>query len=387
METSRIPVAVWTSTFQAGGTERQMAHLVRGLDPARFEVHALCFAARGCWLRSVEERARSVVEFPIGSFSQPKTWGELRRYSRWCRDHGIRIVVASDFYTNVFGLTGAAFAGVPVRIGGRREINTDKTLAKLALQRGAYAMAHRVVANSHAAAARLSREGVGPGKIAVVPNGVDADAFAIPRPARAIRRAITVANLRAEKGHDVLIEAIAALGPAASGLDVQFAGDGPCRPALERLVEERGLGERIRFLGERHDLPRLLEEADLFILPSRTEAFPNSVMEAMAAGLPVIASGVGGILELVDDGVSGVLVPADEPAALARAITDVIGDPVRAAAMGRTAQEMVRARFSTQQMVSAFDDLFTRELLRNNGRVAGAATAHTTSPIPNHINE
>ena len=358
----RVRVAVWLSTFDAGGTERQMVELIHGLARNHYEVHALCFHARGPWRPRAAAGAASIREFPISGFARRSTWRELRRYARWCRDRQIQIVLTSDYYTNVFGLTGAALAGVPVRLGGRREINTDKNLAKLFLQRASYGLAHRVVANSQAAAARLRAETVPSANVAVVQNGIDAGVYAANRSARGIRRAITVANLRDEKGHDVLIEAIGRLDAAGSTVEFQFAGDGPRRAALERLVQRRGLQERVRFLGERHDLPLLLAEADLFILPSRTEAFPNSLMEAMAAGLPVIACRVGGIPELVSHGRDGVLVPAGDPAALARAISNVLDDPTGAAAMGAAARETVRARFSLQQMVSGFVDLFTTQL-------------------------
>ena len=375
----RLPIAIWVSSFDAGGTERQMIELIRGLAQQGYEVHAACFAARGTWLPAAAAVAASIEEFPISGFAKRSTWRQVRRYAAWCRRRSIHVVVTSDFYTNVFGLTGAAVAGVPLRIGGRREINTDKNAAKLALQRGAYALAHRVVANSRAGAARLRMEGLAPQRIAVVPNGVDTARFATPRVARPMTTAITIANLRAEKGHDVLIEAIGALGADCPELRFVFVGDGPCRTKLEQLAAQRGVGHRVRFLGERDDVPALLAAADLFVLPSRTEAFPNSVMEAMAAGLPVIASGVGGILELVEDGVSGVLVPPGDPIALARAIAHVAGDPAGAAATGHRAYERARDRFSMEQMVSTFVELLASELHhRRSGNVEETASPLAT---------
>ena len=375
---TRGSVGVWVSSFEAGGTERQMSELISGLSARGWDVHGLCFADRGPWLGKVSSAARSINAFPISGFGRPSTTRQLRRYADWCRERAVQIVVTSDFYTNVFGLTGAAMARVPVRVGGRREINTDKSLAKLTLQRFAYSLAHRIVANSTAAAARLRREGVPRRKITVVANGIDPDAFDAPRVSRPIKNAITIANLRTEKGHDVLIEAIASGRNAFPAVVFDIVGDGPCRPALEQLVRVRGLDGGVRFLGERHDVAELLAQADLFVLPSRTEAFPNSLMEAMAAGLPVVASAVGGILELIEDGTSGVLVPADRPEALAHAIADAVKNPGRAAAMGKTAREVVRARFSIPHMISGFEDLFTKELHRRTGAKVRAASPLAT---------
>jgi glycosyltransferase involved in cell wall biosynthesis len=339
-----------------------MVHLMRGLDPAVFAVHALCFAARGPWVNAAAERAASVTEFPMYGFGRPHTWRQIAAYADWCRRVGLQAVVTSDFYTNVFGLTGAALARVPVRIAGRREINTDKGILKLLLQRGAYALSDRVVANSQAAANRLRSEAVSPRSIRVIPNGVDAPT-AVARAVRPPARAITVANLRAEKGHDVLIDAIAKCRTR-SAIEFQFAGDGPCRAALEARAASRGVAHRIAFLGERHDVASLLSAADLFILPSRTEAFPNGALEAMAAGLPVIASRTGGLCELIEDGVTGVLVPPGNAAALADAIVRLSEDPPYAAALGAAARRAVVEHYTLAAMTSAFSQLVLSELRR-----------------------
>ncbi len=334
-----------------------MLALLRGLDRNRFDVHAVCFAARGPWLFSAAECAASLAEFPIDGFFRSATYHQLRRYARWCREREIDAVITSDFYTNVFGLAGAALARVPVRIGGRREINTDKTPAKLLLQRAAYATAHRVVANSQAAADRLASEGVARSKIAIIRNGVQRNAQVADRTGRPIRTVLTVANLRAEKGHAVLLEAIAGGPEVFRNVEFVFAGDGPCRAALQARARELAIDGQIRFLGERHDIPALLAQTDLFVLPSLTEAFPNSLLEAMAAGLPVIATRTGGICELVDDGATGVLVAPADRRALREAIQRAIANPGPAAAMGRAAATTVAERHSFERMTSEFSAL------------------------------
>jgi len=362
---SGIPIGIWSSSFSAGGTERQMVHLIRELDRNIFTVHALCFAARGPWLDAARERSASLVEFHFQDFRRPDTWKQIARYSRWCREHGIAAIVASDFYTNVFGLIGAALAGVPVRIGGRREINTDKSVAKLALQRATYGMAHRVIANSQAAADRLRSEHVREDAIRVVPNGIEIPE-AVTRERRPLRRAITVANLRAEKGHDVLIDALA-MRPDLGAIQLDFAGDGPCRSALEQRARDRGVADRVRFLGERHDIQELLRTADFSILPSRTEAFPNSVLEAMAAGLPVIATRTGGICELIDDGVTGLLVPTGDAVGLSHAMARIAADPDAALGLGAAARSVVE-RYTIRNMVNGFTDILLAELDMRDAR-------------------
>jgi glycosyltransferase involved in cell wall biosynthesis len=354
---AQTPVAVFMTAFEPGGTERQMTELVRRLDTQRFKVHVACFHRRGAWLPRVLECAASVVEFPIHGFARPATMGQLLRFARWCRRERIAVVHTCDLYANIFGLPGAALAGVRVRIGSRRELKPDKSGGQIRLQRLAYRAATKVVANSRAARQMLELEGVAPGSIAVIPNGVDPACFAHPERTGPLRTVLTVANLRPEKSHETLLTAAALLG-AHPTLRFQIAGDGPRREELERLAAALGLSGRVEFLGHREDIPALLAAADVFVLPSRSEAFPNSVIEAMAAGLPVIACAVGGLLDLVDNGRTGVLVPPANPDALAAALGSLSEQPERARAMGAAARRTIQERYSFGRMVASFEDLY-----------------------------
>jgi glycosyltransferase involved in cell wall biosynthesis len=359
---TRVPVAIFLSSFDPGGTERQMIELIRRFDRQRFDVHVACFHRRGAWLARAEEQAASVAEFPIRSFRHAHTLAEARRFARWCRDHGIAVVHTSDLYANIFGLPAAAMAGVPVRIGNRRELTIGKSAGQLALQRAAYGCAHVVVANSQAAAARLVRERVPMERVRVVPNGIALESYA-PRPSdRPIRRIVTVANLRPEKGHDTLIAAMPPVLRRRPELEFVFAGDGPCRERLEALARTTRVADRVRFVGHAEDVAGLLASSDLFVLPSRSEAFPNSVLEAMAAGLPVVATRVGGITELVEHQRTGVLVPPDDERALSFALLDLVQWPAHAARLGEAARSTVASRYSFDQMVSAFDRIYREQL-------------------------
>ncbi|MEP6914396.1 MAG: glycosyltransferase [Acidobacteriota bacterium] len=354
----QIPVAVFMTRFEPGGTERQMTELIRRLDPRRFLVHVACFDRRGAWLPRIVERAASIVEFPIRGFARPATLAQMLAFARWCRRERIAVVQTCDLYANIFGLPGAALAGVPVRIGSRRELNPDKSAGQIRLQRLAYRTATKVVANSPAARQVLEREGLAPASIAVIPNGVDLAAFPERKPAGAIRTIVTVANLRPEKSHETLLAAAAILVQSHPELRFRIVGAGPRRSELEELTQGRGLGAQVEFLGHRDDVPALLASADAFVLPSRSEAFPNGVIEAMGAGLPVVACGVGGLLDLIDDGRTGLLVPPGDFDTMAVALRTLIDDPVAAAAMGRAARAEIQLRYSFDRMIAAFEDLY-----------------------------
>ena len=352
-----------------------MSELIRRLDRNRFTVHAVCFRREGQWLARVEESAASVVEFPVRGFARSSTLRQLWRFADWCRRERITIVQTSDFYSNVFGLTGALLGGVKVRIASRRELNPDKSAAQIRLQRLAYGAATRIVANSPAAAAMLASEGVRKKRVSIVPNGLDANLYLEPRRGGSIRRVITVANLRPEKSHETLIAAAALLSSSCPDLRYVIVGDGSRRAELEALARVRGVDRIVEFLGHREDVPELLAGADAFVLPSRSEAFPNGVIEAMAAGLPVIASAVGGILDLVEPGRTGALVPPADAEALASAIRSLHADPARAQAIGAAARCEVLARYSFDRMLRMFETLYETELQAQHLVRAQAAQA------------
>lgn len=310
-----------------------------------------------------EERAASIAEFPITGLARPKTLAQMRAFARWCRSRRIAVLHTTDVYANIFGLPAAWFAGVPVRIGTRREINPGKSTAMIAAQRVAYGFSTHVVANSVAAAARLAEERVGQDKIEVIPNGLALDRFPRRNASARPRRIITVANLRQEKAHDVLLKAARQVLSRCPDAEFWLVGGGVREQALRALAAELGLEGRVRFFGHRDDVPALLAQCDIFALPSRSEAMPNGVLEAMAAGLPVVATRVGGIPELLSPH-TGILIPVDDDRALADGITTLIEAPERAAELGRAARQFVTERFSFERMVNSFEQLFESSLSR-----------------------
>jgi glycosyltransferase involved in cell wall biosynthesis len=352
-----------------------MVELVRRLDPSRFKVHVACFHRQGSWLSRVAERAASVVEFPIRGFARPSAVGCAQRFARWCRAEGIAVLQTCDLYANVLGLVAGAWARVPVRIGSRREINPDKTAAQIRLQRLAYNAAHMIVANSSAAAQALEAEGVPPAKIEIIRNGLDVQAFDAPPRRRAPRTVVTVANLRAEKRHEVLLAAMRLVTVRHPDARLLVVGDGPRRRALQALAVDWGLGGRVEFLGHRENVAAVLAAADVFALPSRSEASPNGLIEAMAAGLPAVATLAGGIPEIVSDGETGLLVAVDDAPAMARALLRLMDDASLAQQMGETARRRAEERYSFDRMTRAFEQLYLARL-EAHAAIAGR------SPLP-----
>ena len=357
-----VDVVLLLTSFAIGGTERQMVELARRLDPSRFRVHIACFHRRGGLLDDIPPRI-PIREFPVRGFANPAAVGQLIAFASWCRSIDAAIVHTCDLYANIFGLPGAALAGVPVRIANRREILTgDKSPAKLRTQRLAYRAAHAVVANSSAARDQLEREGVPADRLRLIANGLDAGRFAPATPRSTIRRIVMVANLRPEKGQDTLLAAAPHILQRYPDASFTFVGEGPRREALETLTRALGITERVRFLGESRDVAPILAEHDLFVLPSRSEAFPNALIEAMATALPVVATAVGGIPEVVRPGINGRLVQPDDVGALADAVLALMDDPAAAAALGRAARADVVRHYTIDRMVERFEQLYLAEI-------------------------
>ena len=216
----------------------------------------------------------------------------------------------------------------------------------------------RYLAVSDAVAGQLRNDfGIDASQVEVVRNGIDGRRFIVERSA-ALRTALTngrrgpvvltVARLDDGKGHRDLLRAATLVPDALFAL----AGDGPLRTSLESDARMLGVSHRVLFLGERQDVPALLACADLFVLPSLSEGLPLSVLEAMAAGVPVVATAIAGIDEMITNGCTGLLVPPGDPAALAEAIHSVCRRPEHARSMARAARERVLNEFTRDDMVT-----------------------------------
>lgn len=373
--------------FAFGGTERQFSYLVRGLDP-RFELHTGCFKSLGTFLAEVRQRGVSLVEYKINCMYSHKTLRELLRLAAYIRRSGIDIVHSYGFYSNVFAIPAARLAGAPVVVASIRDMGDVWTPLQKRAQRLACRLADCVLVNSEAVRQRLVSEGYEPAKIAVIRNGISLPGGSARSGGSSLRRELglpaqarlvaVLSVLRPLKGIEYFLQAAEVVSrrfPDAVFLVVgdsalrregseEVVGDSAYRGKLESHARRLSLNGRVIFTGFRPDGPELLSELAVSVLPSLTEGFSNVLLESMAAGVPVVATRVGGNPEAVDDGITGLLVPPRDGEALAEAICRLLDNPELASRLGQAARRRVAERFSVEAMVRATEKLYLDLLAR-----------------------
>jgi L-malate glycosyltransferase len=370
-QTEVLPGAfLMTNSFETGGSERQFALLARSLDRAFFHVHLGCIMQKGPFLEDLGK----VPEFGAGgSLYGPRSWLSRLRLARHLRRHGIAIAHAFDFYTNLMLIPAARLARVPVVIGSQRQLGDLLTQNKFRAQVVFVRWCDVVVCNSRAAATRLGEQGIPERQLVVIGNGLPDSAFsqtlpAYPRNPAGVLRVGMIARMNTwSKNHRIVLGAAARLRDRFPNLEFLLAGDGPLRPELEREAERLGVADRVHFLGEQRNIPAFLASIDVSVLPSQSESLSNAIIESLAAGVPVVASRVGGNPELVTDH-HGILVAPDDEQALANGIERVIRDPTMRAEFGRQAREFARTNFTIEHVRKQYEELYTELLTRKRWR-------------------
>jgi glycosyltransferase involved in cell wall biosynthesis len=369
-----------------GGAERFALQVATGLDPERFE-SIMCasrwpLAAENEQVVAAGQEALSELErtgtrfFPLRrqGKADPRPW---LRLGHFLRSERIEILHAHKFGSNLFGVPIARAAGVPVVVAHEHTWSYEGKPWRRFLDREVIARgADRFVAVSRADQRRMSSvERIDPARTGFIPIGILPSTPRVREPH--IRRELgidpdalvlaIVGLLRPQKAHEVLLRAMAQLLGEWPGLQLLIVGNGPERGNVERVIDELGLGEHARILGLRADVPEILAEVDVGVCCSDFEGSPLAVLEYMDTALPIASTAVGGIPDLIESGVHGLLVPARDHDALAAAIAQLLRDPERAREMGARARERRRTEFELTAVIGQIEDLY-RELLTARGR-------------------
>ena len=370
------------NSFDVGGTERQAVELLNRLDEKRFDARLAVLGWRGPLRRQIVERFPFAPEFPLNSFFNANAVKQLLRLRETMIEKRIAVLHTHDFYSGALGVTAARLCGVKVIAAQRHMRLSDRRIHDWGT-RYIHRLATRLLVNAEGIRDHILKMGSArPGKIVVIHNGLDAppqdemDAQSQRERRRAgllvelglgadARVVGCVAGLKPVKGHRYLLEAAAKVMEADPRVHLVLVGDGELRGEIAALAQRLGIGVRTRLLGHREDSVQLAAAFDVAVLASLSEGLPNSVMEAMAAGAPVVATAVGGTPELIEDGQTGFLVPPANPGALAERIEYALSHAGLTGLIAMAGRRFVLERFGMERMVTAverlYDEIITRQ--------------------------
>jgi glycosyltransferase involved in cell wall biosynthesis len=356
-------VALVIGQLGYGGAEGQLAQLAFGLAGGPLSPIVYCLSDRmqphGTWLQKQGIRVRQ-----LGGRSDAARTVVL---TRWLRADEPALVHSFLYIANRYSFLATRFAGTRTLVTSARNCKRDPRLVHWLLDRAAFRASSAIVCNSETVAHYIARVYGAPlERATIVYNGVDLNRFRpppSPRPAQPPTIG-TVGRVTTQKNPELFLTAAATLLRRRPGCRFTVLGDGDGLPAARQTAAEMRIADAVTFPGARLDVAETLRGLDVFWLTSSWEGTPNALLEAMASGVPVVATDVGACREVIEDGVTGFLVAPDDPDGFARSTEALLADPGLAARMAARARERVATRFSLEQMVRATSDLYQRCLTK-----------------------
>jgi L-malate glycosyltransferase len=367
--TSDRPLRVLSviSQLQVGGAQTYLTRIAPRIRQHGVDMEICALERVGSMVVEFERAGVAVHGTPYesrvshsNSLTLLRTVDSIRRIVRRGR---FDIVHTYLFWSDILGVSGAWLARCPRIIVGRRSLHVgihDSTVLFHALEQVTNKLADEVIANSQAVLRdNVAHERFLPSKRTVIYNGIDVSLYEpVARKLSGPLRLVTVGALAPLKGQSNAIQAMRLVTDAGLDARLVFVGSGPDEAQLRRLSKEIGVAELITFAGEHTDPRAFLSSAEIFLLPSRQEGFSNAILEAMASGLPVIATDVGGNAEAVVHGHGGLIVEPEKPEALAAAITEMNRERDDLEAMGRFNRRLVVERFSLDASARNLADVY-----------------------------
>ena len=372
-ERGRVHVVFSIDTMSVGGTEMNAIRTAERLDRERYRLSVVTLRGDGPLAERYDRMGVPVLRFPIRNLYGTETVRQGIRLARFLRAERVSVVHCHDQYSNFFSTMAARWAGVPVVIASKRWVHSP---LRYRIANGVgFRAASRVIANSDAVAASLARDDrLARDRVVVVPNFVDEAAFGAP--SAHVRQEWVrelglepdalvvgiVASLLPIKDHATLLRAVATLAPEWAALRLVVVGQGPELERLRALSDELGIAHAVRFAGLRPQVPSFHFLFDISVLSSVSEGFPNSLVEAMAAGRPIVATDVGGVRDAVRHGANGLLVAPGNPPAFADALRVLLRDADLRRTMGAAGARRAREEFHAATVVGSLERLYERLL-------------------------
>jgi glycosyltransferase involved in cell wall biosynthesis len=380
-QASPVNLFLMTNSFETGGSERQFAVMAQNLAHDKFQVSLGCILRLGPFASAFGD----VPEFRLGGSLY--SWTSIRarlRLAALLRERQIHVAHAFDFYTNLTLIPAARLARVPVVIGSQRQLGDLLTPRQSRAQAAALRWCDGVVCNSQAAADGLARRGLPSEKLFIIGNALPEQAFSGTKESvdrrRGGLRVGMVARMNAHsKNHAGFLRIASRIHSEMPEVEFLLAGDGPLRPELEKQAQDLGLENHVVFLGDRKDIPDVLASMDIAVLTSDSESLSNALLEAMAAGLPVVAYHVGGNAELVNQE-RGLLIPAGDEERFAAAVLRLLALPAMRLQLGQNGRQFARENFSLERILAQYEACY-ETLLEKKGMRNSLATWRPTTEV------
>jgi len=384
--TNSMKVVHLTDSPFFGGPERQILGLSVHLSSA-VQTSVLCFRDGASCVPFLQQLAKAEIPARMLEHGNPHFIRVIADVTRELRERRADVLICHGYKADLLGWVAARLLGVRVVSVSRGwTSHTPKVRFNEGLDRWILRHMDRVVCVSDGQADKVRRAGVRPDRLRVIHNAIDTSRF---DPDAAGARAslqslfpgspalivIAVGRLSPEKGFELFVDAARMLALRDSATGFLIVGDGPDRTKLEELVREAKLVDRFVFAGFRSDVDALLPGADVLVQSSYTEGLPNVILEACAAGIPVVATDVGGTREVVRDGVNGYLVPSGDAGILAARLAELLTSPAQRQAMGIHGREVVRQEFSFARQSADYVTLLTDLVGRRDSKAARPLSA------------
>lgn len=361
------------SKLPVGGVENQLAMVVKRYDRKRFQPFVCCLSGEDVVGREIEDSGTQVIY--LNKLQHQFRWRIVRDIYNLIKQKNIKIVRTHQYHANFYGRLAAIWAGVPCIVASVHNVYTiDKKIHRRIINRLLSRFTDKVVAVSEAVKDDILKyDGVKRDKVEIIYNGVDVNRF-LNVNGDLVRKEFginmdaavvgTVGRLTMQKGHKCLIDAISKIKNNFPEIAFLLIGDGPLKNDLEVYAETLGMKNNIIFAGTRRNIPEVLAAMDIFVFPSLWEGLGTAVIEAMAAGKPIIASDLPPVREMIEHERNGMLALVKNSTALAQSIKLLLDKKTFAESLGRSAQEKASSCFSIETTVNKYSTLF-EEVLRN----------------------
>jgi len=360
----------FTSTFSSGGVETNLMIKMRALDRSLFDSRIGCFFRRGPFLEQAESLGMPIVEFPMARrVLHPRTLKVLWDIRRYLIRERIDILNVCHFNNYLPALATWRLRNTALIMTQQGLGAPDRARAIALAHRLAFPLAVRYEVNSLQLRDMLIRKlNVEPDRFFINYNGVEMERFEALPPKDKVREelglpqdakvVLCVSRPVVEKAIDVLLRAFVVIRRRHPDALLLVTGRGALEGEMRALMSELGLDDSAQLLGRRNDIPRLLAACDVGVLSSRSEGQPNALLEYMAAGKPAVSTRVGAVCDVIDDGQTGLIVPPEDPEALADAVCTVLEDSELAARFGQAGRERARTEFSPQALAKRMTDVY-----------------------------